>query len=610
MLMNATTELAAAEDTVLDRFRRHLPDRAERDLYVFVDDKGNDAARLTYRAFADATDRLAAHLTTALGLRRGDRVLLVYPPSPDFVIAFVGCLAAGIVPVPLAPPNPFQLTRDLRAFESIAASSGSVAALTNGAYLRAKRLAAAKDLFVRRQGAWSTLPWYRSDRLDSGSPAPPAHVPRPDETAFLQYTSGSTSSPKGVMISHANILHQVAINAADLGLTDTSKAVLWVPHFHDFCLVSGILSALYGNAVLYLMSPITFLRRPHLWFDVMSRVRATHTAAPDFAYRLAVRKTTAEQRRRWDLSALEVAMSAAEPIRPSTVDAFVEDFAVAGFDRRAFCPAYGLAEHTVGVSVAGRRRLQVDRSLLEVERRVVAVDDGAADALTLFGCGRPSAGVDVRIVDPETARELEAGRIGEIWVDSPSKALGYFGLEELSRRAFRARLAEPDGDHAEDGYLRTGDLGFLHDGEVFVTGRLKDLIILRGRNLYPQDLEESVFSSHPLIRPGRAAAFSVPAARRIDPASQEREQIVVLTEAHSKRVAEPQLDDISRAVRARVQREHGISCDAILIAPPGEILKTTSGKVRRQACRAAYLNGTLDGRLLRVDVKPKPRAAP
>ena len=381
------------------------------------------------------------------------------------------------------------------------------------------------------------------------------------------------------------------------------------PHFHDFCLVSGILSALYGNAVLYLMSPITFLRRPHLWFDVMSRVQATHTAAPDFAYRLAVRKTTPEQRQQWDLSALEVAMSAAEPIRPSTVDAFVHEFAAAGFDRRAFCPAYGLAEHTVGVSVAGRRRLRVDRASLEGQRRVVpaaeeTTGEAPPDTLTLFGCGRPSAGVDVRIVDPATSREVEPDRIGEIWVDSPSKALGYYGLDELSQQIFCARLADHNGDHAAGGYLRTGDLGFLYDGEVFVTGRLKDLIILRGRNLYPQDLEESVFSSHPMIRPGRAVAFSAPPSSQTDTAAPEREQIVVLTEVQSKKIAAQQLDDVAHAVRTRVQREHGISCDAILIAPPGEILKTTSGKVRRQACRAAYLEGGLTDRMLRVDIKP------
>lgn len=588
--------------TVLDHFRHHLEHRADRDLYVFVDDKGRDEARLTYRDLADATDRLASHLIHDLGLKPGDPVLLVYPPSPDFVIAFIGCLVAGVIPVPLAPPNPFQLSRDLKAFESIAASSGSRLVLTNGSYLRAKRLAAAKDLFVRREGAWATLAWHRTDRISKAKPLAPVVLPGPGEPAFLQYTSGSTASPKGVMISHANIIHQVEINAADLGLDDDSRAVFWVPHFHDFCLVSGILSALYGNAVLYLMSPITFLRRPHVWFDVLSRVRATHTAAPDFAYRLSVRKTTPEQRSQWDLSHLRVAMSAAEPIRPSTVDGFIEGFSAAGFDADAFCPAYGLAEHTVGVSVAGRHRLQVDRSELEEQRRVVPADNDRDDTLTLFGCGPPSDGVDVRIVDQVTHQELGPGQVGEIWVDSPSKALGYFGLEEVSEQTFHAKLANPDADHAEDGYLRTGDLGFVHDGEVFVTGRSKDLIILRGRNLYPQDLEESVFSSHPLIRPGRAVAFSAPATNG-SAANAEREQIVVLTEVLSKKTTAGDLDDVAHAVRTHVQRDHGISCDAILIAPPGEILKTTSGKVRRQACRIAYLNGELESRLLKVDIK-------
>ncbi len=598
------------KETVLDRFRRHVPQRSERDLYVFIDDKGQDAGRLTYRRFAGRVECLAARLTTELGLAAGNRVLLVYPPSAEFVTAFVACMAAGLVPVPVAPPNPFKLGANLKAFESIAADSASVAVLTEKSYLRAKKLAAAKDLFVRRGGAWSNLPWHRTD--DSGAAGDaagsmPVPVPNACETAFLQYTSGSTSSPKGVMISHGNIMHQLEINARDLGLGADSRSVVWVPHFHDFCLVSGILSALYGNGALYVMSPITFLRRPHLWFEVMSRIRATHTAAPDFAYRLAVRKTTAEQRRRWDLSSLEITMSAAEPIRASTVDTFLESFAEAGLAPQAFCPAYGLAEHTVGVSVAGRRRLRVDRALLELQRKIsVAGEDASgSELLTLFGCGPPSDQVDVRIVDPDSHRELPGAQVGEIWVDSPSKALGYHGRPELTEQTFQARLAG-DGQSGR-GYLRTGDLGFVFEDEVFVTGRLKDLIILRGRNLYPQDLEESVFSSHPMIRPGRAVAFSAP-----DPQAQdggERERIIVMMELGAKKASTQLLDEVVLAARSRIQRDHEISCDVLLVTPPGEILKTTSGKVRRQACRQAYLDGVLDRRLLRHDVK-RPQATP
>ncbi len=597
--------------SVLQRFEQHVQDRPDQSLYVFIDAKGRDQASFTYRQFGEATSRLATFLTEDLGLHKGDRALLVYPPSLDFVTAFVGCMVAGIMPVPVAPPNPMKLTADLKAFEAVATNSGSRVILTDGSYLRAKRLAAAKDLFARREGAWSALPWHRTDRLRGASKDFPVHVPDLDDTAFLQYTSGSTSSPKGVMISHGNILHQLAINSADLGLRSTSRSVMWVPHFHDFGLVSGILSALYGNGALYIMSPISFLRRPYLWFDVMSRIQATHTAAPDFAYRLAVRKTTPEQRQGWDLSTVEVAMSAAEPIRASTVDAFVDAFAVSKFSSDAFCPAYGLAEHTVGVSVFGRKRLRVDRDQLEHHRTVVVATDDNRDALTLFGCGPPSEGVDVRIVDPKTHLELHGEAIGEIWVDSPSKALGYYGLDELSEQAFCARLAEAADGASSNGYLRTGDLGFVFEGEVFVTGRIKDLIILRGRNLYPQDLEESVFSSHALIRPGRAVAFSAPPSDSGGSAGtgNEREQIVVLTEVLNKKLTSDQLDDVVHAARSSVQHDHGISCDAILVAPPGAILKTTSGKVRRQACRQAYLDGVLQDSLLRIDIKPPHRTS-
>ncbi len=579
------------EETVLERFRRTADEQPERPLYVFVDGKGRDEERLTYGRFAAEIDNLTRRLVGELGIRPGERLLLVYPPSADFVTAFVGCLAAGVVPVPVAPPNPFHLAGDLPTFEAVAASSGSVAVLTNGAYLRARRLAAARDLFARRGGAWQALPWHRTDGGAGSAGEVPVHRPELDTPAFLQYTSGSTSEPKGVEISHRNILHQLGINGRDLGLDTASRAVFWVPHFHDFCLVSGILSALYGNGMLYLMSPLTFLRRPHLWLEVLSRVRATHTAAPDFAYRLAMRKTTPEQRRSWDLSALEVAMSAAEPIRPSTVDTFFGGLAEARLSPRAFCPAYGLAEHTVGVSVGGKRRLRVHRGRLEHDGRVETAEAGGPESIELFGCGPPSEQVEVRIVDPETRRRLGDGEVGEIWVDSPSKALGYHGLPELSEEVFAARLAGP-GDGR--GYLRTGDLGFLYEGEIFVAGRRKDMMIVRGRNVYPQDVEESVCACHPLIRPGRAVAFSIPPA----PGGDE-ERVVVMVEVREKRLPAARLDEIVHAVRGKVVGEHRVHCTAVLVAPPRQILKTTSGKVRRQACRQAYLEGGFAGRLLR-----------
>ena len=591
--MNPTT-------TFFDRVRQQIAEDPDRPLYAFANNDGEETGRLSYLELCQEASRVARFLLDDLGLqptqdgKPGDRVLLVYPPGLDFVVAFVGCLFAGLLPVPLPPPNPFRLRHSLDEFESVAQGSDSRLVLTNGEYLRGRRLAAAKNLLTGRATAWHRLPWKRTDNLPRNDVDFRWPDARPEDTAFLQYTSGSTSAPKGVMITHRNIVHQLAINASELSIDARSRAVLWVPHFHDFCLVSGILSALFGNGLLMMLSPLSFLRRPAVWFEVMSRLQATHTAAPDFAYRLALRKTTPEQREGWDLSHLKVVMSAAEPIRPSTVDGFLEAFSASGLPPQAFCPAYGLAEHTVGVSVAGRGRLVVDRHRLEGEGVAVAAQDSSngegVETLTLVGCGPPSEGVTVRIVDPESGAVRGEGEVGEIWVDSPSKAEGYWALPELSDELFRAGLEDQE-------FLRTGDLGFLHGGELFVTGRLKDLIIVRGRNIYPQDLEETAASAHGRIRPGRVVAFG-----GLDLGDQEGgEKVVVVVEVDSEKLPAEERAEVAKAVRRLLKGEHQVSCDEILIVRPGEVLKTTSGKLRRRACRQAWEEGGLRQRALLVD---------
>lgn len=588
--------------TILERLRQRLHQAPNDNLFTFVDADGEDRKSLTCQQLFQASEQIGAALLHQVNLKPGDRVLLVYPPGLEFVKSFVGCLLSGVIPVPIAPPNPFKLEHDLSMFEAIAKNSGSSVVLTESFYLDKKHQM--ENAFLVRQDSstppsrWITLPWYATDRLDRGEPLSYLDQPTQDSLAYLQYTSGSTSMPKGVMISHGNIMHQLQVTAQTLGFTPESRLVAWVPHFHDFCLVSGILNTLCGNGSLYLLSPLSFVQRPAVWFEVMSRVKATHTAAPDFAYLQSVRKTTPEQRQQWDLSTLQVIMSAAEPIRATTVDAFLDAFAESGLNRSAFCPAYGLAEHTVGVSVRGRQRIAVERDPLEWERVVKPAEVAESSrTLTLVGCGSPFAGVDVRIVDPETCIEQPEGQVGEIWVNSPSKALGYWGLSELYREVFEARIS----DNVEAGrYLRTGDLGFLLEGELYVAGRLKDTIIIRGRNLYPQDLEETVCRCHPSILPGGAVVFSA-ADPVINPNSRGEEQIAVIAEIGARKPSAEQLNEIIRSIRSQLLRDHQVSCRTIAIAPPGTILKTTSGKVRRQASRQAYLKGTLQGSVFKVD---------
>lgn len=583
-----------ADGSVLERFAATVAEEPARPLFSFVGDRGEPEGTLTAaQAWARAAG-VSMYLRRTVGVRPGDRVALVYPPSLDFVVGLFGCMLAGAIPVPLAPPDPMNPRADLARFSALVASCTPRAVLTNTSYQRARLLAGARDtvagLLGRARPTWPELPWHTTDGLsgDDVVAAPRAA----SDVALLQYTSGSTSTPRGVRITYGNLAHQLACNAEELGVDGDARAVFWVPHFHDFGLVSGILSAAFSRAHITMMSPLTFLKRPELWIDLLSRVRGTHTAAPNFAWDLVVRKTTQAQRAAWDLSALRVAMSAAEPVRDDVVRRFCEAFAPSGFRPEAFCPAYGLAEHTVGVSVGGRGRLVVERGALERGELRRSREIGPQRHV-LVGCGRPSRDVVVRVVDPETRRALPAGAIGELWVDSPSKADGYWGDEEASRATFEARLADPEDTR---GYLRTGDLGALVDGEVYVTGRLKEMLIVGGRNLYPQDLEDAVRDAHPDIRPGGVAAFAV------DPGDGSPERLVLLLEAR-RPPSRPAAEEIALAARRRLLSDHQVRCETVVVGAPRMVLKTSSGKVRRLACRAAFLAGELGADAIAVQAE-------
>jgi acyl-CoA synthetase (AMP-forming)/AMP-acid ligase II len=581
-------EDAGQDQSILASFRSLRELAPHRPLFTFVDEKGRDHQSRTAGQLAEAAEAVARSLR-GWGLAPGDRVVLVYPPSLDFIDAFVGCLVAGVVPVPVYPPDPFQLDRDLAGLSAVVDTCGARAVLTNSTYDRSRTLSSVAGLLGRRGGSrWPEVPWYRTDRPRRAGSAPVAwHEPSPDAPAFLQYTSGSTAAPKGVVITHRNLAHEVAANARDLGLGPNTRGVFWVPQYHDLGLISVILSTVAGNSHTYLMSPLTFLQRPAVWFDVLARVRATHTAAPNFAFELAVRKTTADQRRRWDLTSLRLVMSAAEPIRPATVETFFAAFAVTGLRREAFCPAYGLAEHTVSVAVGGRSNLLLDKQALESGQVVPLDARSGRDTVEYLACGRitkPDA--SVRIVDPDTCRPCPPGQVGEIWVHSATKAAGYHRMELETRETFRARLVDED-DATE--YLRTGDLGFLHDGELFVTGRCKDLLILGGRNIYPADIEDSVRDCHPLIRPGGVAAFSV--LDGSDDAGASGEHLVVFIETRDAKASRDLAEEVAAAVRRRVFQDHHLCCHAVVIGKAGLVRKTTSGKVRRQSCAQDFRSG-------------------
>ena len=577
--------------TVVDILREQSLLAPDRVLFTFVDETGRDKKSLSARKLVQAADAIGADLRDRHGIQRGDRVLLVYPQSLDFIRALVGCMVAGIIPVPVYPPNPLNPGRSVDLFARLADVSEAKAVLTNGEFSRYRQFGSAKHFFTRNRQDWPQLPWVRTDTIKAGG-AKSIELDPPlgfENIAFLQYTSGSTSTPKGVIVTYGNLDHQLTCNRIEAGFDKHSRSVFWVPQYHDFGLICGIMNGLFGNSHFHIMSPLTFIKRPAVWFDVLSRVRATHTAAPNFAFDLVVRKTTEEQRRGWDLSHLRLVMCSAEPIQPDVVDRFHEAFAVSGLNSESFCPGYGLAEHTAGISLLGKSRLRLSRTAL-AQGIVRPVNGGdRSNSTLLLGNGPPSAGVTARIVDPETLRLCEEQVIGEIWVDSPSKAVGYFGLEAESQALFHARI---DGDEGGRRYLRTGDLGFLHDGEIFVAGRRKDLLIINGHNHYPQDIEETVRRCHPAVRPGGVVAFSLPVSE--EPGSERTtEQLMLLIEIRDEAQAEDRISALVETVRQAVACDHQLSYFAIVLGHRGMILKTTSGKVQRSACRQAYLSGRL-----------------
>ncbi|HEV7786800.1 MAG TPA: fatty acyl-AMP ligase, partial [Thermoanaerobaculia bacterium] len=428
--------------------------------FTFLDEAGA-ATDLSYADLDRRALAIAARLQELGGA--GQRALLLYPPGLEFVAAFLGCLYGGVVAVPAYPPTS---ERTLPRLLAIAQDARPVLALTTSA-----RLDKLQTLAARLPG-FDSLAWVETDRIAAdlaGAWRDPQ--PGPDTLAFLQYTSGSTAAPKGVMVSHGNLFHNEEMIRRAFGQSADSVIVGWLPLYHDMGLIGNVLQPLYLGAHCILQTPATFLQRPLSWLAAISRYRATTSGAPNFAYDLCVRRIGAEQRAGLDLASWEVAFNGAEPVRPDTLERFAAAFAPQGFRRKAFYPCYGLAEATLFVSGGGKGALPV------VE---------AAGARGLVGCGRPWMDQRLAVVDPESGRPVSDGQEGEIWISGPSVAQGYWGQPEATERDFRARLAGDPADAGEGPFLRTGDLGFLRGGELFVTGRLKDLIIVRGRNHYPQ----------------------------------------------------------------------------------------------------------------------------
>ncbi|MFI9504578.1 fatty acyl-AMP ligase [Nocardia sp. NPDC052566] len=542
--------------------------------FRFLVDGEEPTASLTFAQVDHAARALAAHL--ARFARPGDRALLLYAPGLDFVTAFYGCLYAGVIAVPVAPPQPSKLQTSLARLASITQNSGAELLLTTA------------DIEVRLSpvlahiDGFSGLRPISTDRIDAAEAEQYQPVPITGDTiAYLQYSSGSTGEPKGVVLTHTNVLTNIALVHEHAEADEDSIGVSWLPTYHDMGLLIMVTQPVYSNCPVIGMSPLTFVQRPQRWIAALSRFGATHTVAPNFAFGLAVRRISAEQVAEFDLSRLKVALCGAEPIRTETMTAFAEHFRAARFDAGALFPCYGLAEATLfvtgGPCGSGLTTVQVDPKALG-EGRFEPVASGGRE---LVASGALNDSYELVLVDSETLDPVPAGRIGEICLRGGSIGTGYWAAPELSVGTFSVEIPGRTGY-----FLRTGDLGCVSEGQLYVTGRRKDLIIVDGYNHYPTDLEATAMDSHPAIRPDRCAVFQV-----LD----ERDPRLVLVGELERGLTPTQADveAIATAIRRAVGEYHGLRLDDVVLVAAGSIPLTSSGKIRRFEVRDDYQAGTL-----------------
>ena len=564
-----------AHPTILSALQRHVQASPDSKAYTFLK-SDTERISLTYRQL-DARARSIAH-----GLLQeahpGDRALLTYPAGLDFIEAFLGCLYAGIVAVPAYP-----LKKNRNADRVLAIIADCEPKLLLGCSDKQANFHELANLVPdSRLVATDLLPLVTGDDL-------PAHAP--SDLAFLQYTSGSTAQPKGVMITHGNIVANEQMIERSFGFTSESFMVSWLPMFHDMGLIGGILAPLFVGFPSVLMAPNQFLREPVKWLQAVTEFRGTTTGAPNFAYDLCVKKITSQQKESLDLSTLKVAYNGAEPVRAETLDAFTKAFECCGFRLEAFFPCYGLAEATLFVSggpaLAPTQILTVDSNAIQKHRV-----EPAQDGIPVVGCGRLADGLQVRIVDPESCTASPPGEVGELWLQGPSVSNGYYKTSVASESDFAATLLED-----KSCWLRTGDYGFLRGDELFITGRLKDLMIFRGRNIYPQEIESLAETTIPFIQHNASAAFLVAqdglAATVVLVAEATREFVREMKSSNGAALRSAKLRDGLESFRQQVRERLEITVSCIVFVQPTSFPRTSSGKVQRHLCRHLYLTGEL-----------------
>lgn len=557
--------------SLVDVFRARADAQSEQVAFTFLVDGERQTKQLTYGQLDQRARALAVRLRHTC--EPGSRALLMYDAGLDYLVALAGCLYAGVVAVPVFPPDPLRVARTLPRLRSVMQDADPAIILGD-----ASSLAWVAPLLG---DAWAGERLFATDHLDESLADEWSNPELTRQTlALLQYTSGSTGEPKGVMLRHGNVLENLNQIESSIDIDD-AVVVTWLPAYHDMGLIGGLLQCWYSGRHNVLLSPLMFFQRPMRWLEAIASYRATTAGAPDFAYDLCVRKSMPEERDELDLSSWQIALSGAEPVRAETIDRFVAAFAGSGVRREIFCPCYGLAEATLLVACAevgsAPQVGNFDGPRL-AEGHAVRSQPGSPEGRSLVSSGHTPVDQYLGIVDPISRERLADGRVGEIWTRGANVAAGYWNRPEESASVFQAFTADGAGP-----YLRTGDLGFVDQGELYPSGRLKDVIIVQGRNYYPPDIEQSIEGCHPAVKPYACAVFGLD--------EQGREAVVVVQEV--LRPKHHDLDEVARQVRQAVLAAHDLGVDHVVLIKQGSIPKTTSGKIQRHACREQMLSGDL-----------------
>lgn len=549
--------------------------------YKFLTDGENKEENITNTELFERISAYASKLQEYT--KPGDRVLLLFPPSLDYIISFYSCLFAGVIAVPAYPPD----TRNISRIQTIINDADAQLALSNSDIIAKYANNKISDNSEHTQKI-NDIKWLCFNDVGNGQIINSKKVTVDNgSVAFLQYTSGSTNNPKGVMVTHQNIIANCHVTNVSFKIDPSGCVISWLPPFHDMGLIGGILQPVYAGVPGILMSPMSFLKRPVRWLNAITKyslLGPISSGAPNFAYDLCVQRITEDQIDMLDLTNWRIAFSGAEQVRSYTLEKFHQKFKRVGFKQQSFFPVYGLAEGTLLASAPeaekGATIKTFDSSKL-LNHKVKECPKNTLGANEIVGCGSQIENHILKIVDPDTCRETASDAIGEIWLKGPSNAKGYWNNKNATEQTFGAYIANT----GEGPFLRTGDMGFLHNNQLYITSRIKDLIIIRGRNHFPHDIELTVEESHPLLRKGNSAAFSIEV--------KNEEKLVIVQEIIKRNLVQEETETIFNAIAHNLSNKHNLQAHAILLIEQSSIPKTSSGKIQRQSCKKKFLNNEL-----------------